>query len=57
MSRMKGGVYRSELRAEQVAATRARIVEAAVEGFALWSSEMPFDMGASRLHYFLLRQR
>jgi AcrR family transcriptional regulator len=42
------GAYKSELRAEQVAATRARIVEAAVEGFAPWSSEMPFDKVAER---------
>lgn len=41
-------VYRSELRAEQAAATRARIVEAAVEGFAPWTVELPFAKVAER---------
>jgi AcrR family transcriptional regulator len=40
--------YRSELRAEQAAATRARIVEAAAEGFAPWTVELPFNKVAER---------
>ena len=42
------GTYESELRAEQVAATRARIVEAAAEGFAPWTVELPFNKVAER---------
>ena len=44
----KQGPYRSELRAEQAAATRQRIIEAAVEGFAPWSTDLPFDRVAER---------
>jgi AcrR family transcriptional regulator len=40
--------YRSELRAEQVEATRERIIEAAVAGFAPWAAELPFDKVAER---------
>ena len=40
--------YRSELRAEQAAATRQRIIEAALEGFAPWATELPFDQVAAR---------
>jgi AcrR family transcriptional regulator len=35
--------YRSELRAEQAAATRQRIIDAALEGFTPWGTELPFD--------------
>jgi len=44
----KKGTYQSELRAEQAAATRARIVEAAAEGFAPWTVELPFNQVAER---------
>jgi AcrR family transcriptional regulator len=40
--------YLSELRAEQVDATRQRIIEAAVAGFAPWAAELPFDKVAER---------
>jgi AcrR family transcriptional regulator len=40
--------YQSELRAEQFAATRQRIIEAAVKGFAPWASDIPFDKVAER---------
>jgi AcrR family transcriptional regulator len=40
--------YRSELRAEQVDATRQRIIEAAVASFAPWAAELPFDKVAER---------
>jgi AcrR family transcriptional regulator len=40
--------YRSELRAEQVDATRQRIIEAAVAGFAPWAASLPFDKVAER---------
>ena len=40
--------YKSELRTEQAVATRARIVEAAVEGFAPWTVELPFNKVADR---------
>ena len=40
--------YRSELRAEQVEATRLRIIEAGVAGFAPWAAELPFDKVAER---------
>jgi len=40
--------YRSELRAEQAAATRQRIIEGALEGFAPWATDMPFDEVARR---------
>lgn len=40
--------YASELRDEQVAATRARIVEAALAGFAPWATELPFETVAER---------
>lgn len=43
----KGG-YRSELRAEQVAATRQRIIEAAAASFAPWAEELPFNEVAER---------
>lgn len=42
------GTYQSELRAEQAAATRSRIVEAAAEGFAPWTVELPFNKVAER---------
>ena len=44
----KSSPYRSELRAEQAAATRQRIIEAALEGFAPWSTDLPFDRVAAR---------
>ena len=40
--------YRSELRAEQAAATRERIVEAATDGAAPWASELRFDEVAAK---------
>lgn len=49
---MKGksakGTYKSELRAEQAAATRQRIIEAAAAGFAPWATELPFNKVAER---------
>lgn len=44
----KPSTYRSELRAEQAAATRQRIIDAALEGFAPWSTDLPFDKVAAR---------
>lgn len=44
----KRSEYSSELRAEQAAATRARILQAAVEGFAPWTVELPFAQVAER---------
>ena len=40
--------YQSELRAEQAAATRQRIIEGALSGFAPWATDMPFDEVAKR---------
>ena len=40
--------YRTELRAEQVDATRQRIIEAAVEAFAPWAAELPHDKVSER---------
>jgi AcrR family transcriptional regulator len=40
--------YKSQLRAEQVEATRARIIDAAVQAFAPWATEVPFDKVADR---------
>jgi hypothetical protein len=40
--------YRSELRAEQVEATRLRIIEAGVAGFAPSAAVLPFDKVAER---------
>jgi AcrR family transcriptional regulator len=44
----KKRTYRSRLRDEQAAETRARIVEAAAEGFAPWTTELPFNKVAER---------
>jgi len=44
----KKRTYRSRLRDEQAAETRARIVEAAAEGFAPWTTELPFNEVAER---------
>ncbi len=44
----KKGTYRSRLRDEQAAATRSRIVEAAAEGFAPWTTGLPFNKVAER---------
>jgi AcrR family transcriptional regulator len=49
MKRMrKRSSYQSELRAEQAATTRQRIIEASLQGFAPWSPNMPFDEIAKR---------
>lgn len=44
----KRSTYQSELRAEQVAATRQRIIDAALVGFAPWTTDVPFDIVAER---------
>ena len=44
----KPAPYQSELRAEQAAATRQRIIEGALSGFAPWATDMPFDEVAKR---------
>src|SRR6188768_52193 len=46
MNRKRG--YKSELRAQQAAATRELIIKTAAESFVPWSTDVPFDQLAER---------